>query len=1121
MYEINNINFKWFYSLLTILPFSLAAFDVQKAALFQASFNHVADVAHSGDYRFDKLNTIALNLCKLKQAQANTISLSPQSIPLTDIPQVLTFSSSPVSSISASESAHFLPQNIGAAGKKINSFQVKTNNKQWVNNCLRKYGQHSIAIFNARKHIIHHEIKHATSVLRQFDHMHLSSMQSQNICKTLQNLKQLGDLTISVPPLNNLLKKTIHNIQKQVTDEKGSYKPYTTDKASSKSIFSYDYWFGETIESIINKFEKKALDWLEDTEWYFAKNDISADYQCLSDTEKFINFHKDVNAAWYNDARFAEYSGNWDFLNNAQTLSSDPCHTELQTKIINNKQNEKLLALDQLCVSGNLQEARKLAHNSGSEIFNQIYCHYFKEHCNEYGIYKTFERDPKYNEILKNIPASTFQKTRDLPTLHKANELLAQRAQILQTFIQKLNICQTTPEIEKILYTWVDEYQKNDLKTFSLFQASQLSSDHPNLLMRDWYNALYAHGLPRDFVYNEPANQITMPEAIGTCVHTKERQLLFELATCPMNSEQSKEYIVCALEHLKAGLTQTPEAQFHKIIAHEYCKALFDPHSERHILTLSNYSPSRALPIHQQTIQNAAVKLIAQNINATKTDQLACSKQIGSQTITRVDNAYRAMLDGNLQAEDYLDRALLSEVNLNVLSIDFDKQAEFYKTVGLESAVQRKDQIQSIIKSLDKCNMEHSWKEYEISPALQQFLIDHNLTIDNYKRLYGNQLQHAMHVNTLNLIQKEHELLTPHVIKNSALHDFANLTVPMTDLSRAYNKVGDVLQSSMISNFCWQMIDYIEKSCSLLENTSVAIIRGAGLATLDKAQNLYQIGTHPIDSFKNIITSLGNLGQTALKLVDQIDRTLGNITSRDEVTRIKTLIEINKCNEALLNTVIKFAKEEGLPGVAEKIAYHGTSLVLDTALITKSIHLLNKFATIATSDKMGKFVREVANATTKAPEVEAITAEGAVVKIPQSTEICTLNETQKVTRQHRSISDTIAPIAENCPASCTTQYEKLKNALKIEEFTSIAGCTEHGLQRLIERGFDASEVLSLLSKPDYIRIQSDGAKVFIQKLENKFRIIIFNESTGEIVTALKETTEKKIISLGKNYGWEL
>ena len=118
-----------------------------------------------------------------------------------------------------------------------------------------------------------------------------------------------------------------------------------------------------------------------------------------------------------------------------------------------------------------------------------------------------------------------------------------------------------------------------------------------------------------------------------------------------------------------------------------------------------------------------------------------------------------------------------------------------------------------------------------------------------------------------------------------------------------------------------------------------------------------------------------------------------------------------------------------------------------------------------------------------------------------------------------------------CPPSCVNQGEKLHKSLKtmevtltkkllIEEFNKIIKTTQHGIERLIEREFSPEEVLSLLKEPHWLKSQSDGAKVYIQEIASKYRIIIINEKTQELVTALKGTTRKKIERLGERYGWK-
>jgi hypothetical protein len=81
----------------------------------------------------------------------------------------------------------------------------------------------------------------------------------------------------------------------------------------------------------------------------------------------------------------------------------------------------------------------------------------------------------------------------------------------------------------------------------------------------------------------------------------------------------------------------------------------------------------------------------------------------------------------------------------------------------------------------------------------------------------------------------------------------------------------------------------------------------------------------------------------------------------------------------------------------------------------------------------------------------------------------------------------------DCPASCINQYEKLKEILNIEQFTSIIKTTKHGIQRLIERGFTPEEVKIIYRTPDIIRIQKDGAKAFIKIIsQNRYNLMIYN-----------------------------
>lgn len=108
----------------------------------------------------------------------------------------------------------------------------------------------------------------------------------------------------------------------------------------------------------------------------------------------------------------------------------------------------------------------------------------------------------------------------------------------------------------------------------------------------------------------------------------------------------------------------------------------------------------------------------------------------------------------------------------------------------------------------------------------------------------------------------------------------------------------------------------------------------------------------------------------------------------------------------------------------------------------------------------------------------------------------------------------------NCPPSCINRYTDLKKELRIEEFISVLKTTKHGMQRLIERGFDPEEVLDTVKNPTYIKTQFDNAQVFIKNIEEKFNVIVISKKGNEIITVFRKISEKAMKNLGNNYGWK-
>ncbi len=97
-------------------------------------------------------------------------------------------------------------------------------------------------------------------------------------------------------------------------------------------------------------------------------------------------------------------------------------------------------------------------------------------------------------------------------------------------------------------------------------------------------------------------------------------------------------------------------------------------------------------------------------------------------------------------------------------------------------------------------------------------------------------------------------------------------------------------------------------------------------------------------------------------------------------------------------------------------------------------------------------------------------------------------------------------------------YQKFKNELAINEIKNTINTTQHGLKRLLERGMSTSYINLVKNSPDIIKIQRDGAKVFIKKFNKKYSFIV--EGKNGIITGLKNISEKSLKKLTTNYNWK-
>lgn len=973
-------------------------------------------------------------------------------------------------------------------------------------------------VFMAREQYLINEIGEKFNIFKQcykFAKMETKNPELPNAC-TIESMLALNDLKVSPPSLNIKFQEWISEIQNTfTTPENRCYQPMLNLRDHPLTP--------------ISKRENSIKEWIESPEGLVR--------QCIFDTREFLKSHP--------EQFFSSSLNNWDVspltqvanrpeiwgcLEKIQPLASHD--QKLRNEIASNPKIKDLVKVVELCHRGKFQEAYTIMmayerHDLEWSSFMQVYKEYFFQKYTPEGIDTRYINDPYYQEIKNNPP----QFKDNMPFPHEQlNKVFAVRKENHDRVIQFLKVQKVNSVIDVLAY---------ELGTIILTQqeavlpylVSHLSNDHQNPEVRDAYDQIFlSNGLPKFFTYNEQAANCDMPISIGNGCYAQEKELLFNLATIDVRTAEEMKFVERGLNYIKASVSLSSSAHtasFCRVMVNVYVQALDKRVYDHPALQLADYTKIPGT-VHQNAIREAAITFITKNIDSQDWH-----------SVKNVNEAYTSMLAGSLSAEDYLHRALVVATDSKMLAINYDERVVHFKAIGENEIAAQIEVYKNIAEDIKQHGARFELITYTLPSQLKNFLQGQELDSSKYASLYGHQLQQEIHKNVIEQAFKADKILQSLSPESASLYQAHRVGVQLFDAGRAKNAAGDMESALTLTNFSSQLFNYIDNCLATIENSiHTARINSdiylEGQPTAQRALLAVAEGAvHGVRGFTNvvfhpqqIITGLQNLVATAIKftkLQDHIDNTL--VQAGDECWGIRNLDAYQRATQEV-NTMIApviNAIKEGIKNTSvEDGIKQVTAGIVEAELFGSALAKAEELAQCTKAK-----ILESIPASHSLPEIVAVTAEGIEARIPHAAENYALSEhvTSPETAQKgvKSTQEFIpaSNIESYCPPSCVNQYEKLKEALKIEEFTSIIKCTEHGLQRLIERGFEPDEIRSLFLKPDYIRMQNDGAKVFIQKIEDRFRIIVFNEKTGELVTALKNTTEKKIINLGENYGWKL
>lgn len=812
---------------------------------------------------------------------------------------------------------------------------------------LSKYLHHiahypgGLDVYRVRTQVIKYELSQVIAGMRQAT----SSIVNKSCAEcaaAFESWIKLNDMIISVPELNLKFKEKVAELQKITVDNTSlACNPVISEEVACKA------------QKIIDKFEKSITSWVE--------NHNQLQQQCAQDTEKFFDKQYPQgppplasNFTAQHNVSQARKVSEWNFLKETADLNMP----EFTKKLKSADAFQDLSYLIRLCNEGKFGEAHQIVSKycgDGNSIisipFRAIYCSRFAQVCTPEGIEKSLvSNDPHYQEIK----AQFLPSSNSLPQIHKKNGEIALRKQHYESLKQFLSISKTNDTIDQIIYKMIDQKISQWDACGDFLNSLNLVSDSPDPLKREACAQLYENGLPRGVCKAQQNLICVMPSKIDTSAHISERTLLWNLVKCSALHPSKFMHIKLAANYLQKGLNEGNASYLRFAYAMGY--ALKNPSGDQRVLQLADYSKDLN-NLKQTKIQEAAVRFIANDLDGSKWNE-----------INNVDKAYRAMLLGDAQGEFYLEQALLHNgLNSHVLSTTYDAPMPHFDGVKEGAVVAHVQEDKNTTKVLLQNGTELSLKTYEMLPSVTQFLLKNGLDPQKYALLRGTLAQHVNHADILKQVAKQHDLSGLQLVESSNLHQLLQLSTQVSDLSREYNSVGNIMQSSVLSHFCWQMVGYVENAAKFGFDTTCSF--GQGL--YKGLRNFSHTATHPQEllyDFKNLVLGMAKVMYANAVLEEKFSM-LNTPEQNEQIIR-----EYAKQFEPIFQEI----QERASHVTFQDVVREGTALTVENLITTRAFATFGKIAK-ATKLHGNELVQRIAQ-TVKNPEVIATTVEGIEIR---------------------------------------------------------------------------------------------------------------------------------------------
>lgn len=169
----------------------------------------------------------------------------------------------------------------------------------------------------------------------------------------------------------------------------------------------------------------------------------------------------------------------------------------------------------------------------------------------------------------------------------------------------------------------------------------------------------------------------------------------------------------------------------------------------------------------------------------------------------------------------------------------------------------------------DHFNGKESWKKetYTISISAQNLLAEHDIKIAKYFTHYGNEIQHVLHKEFVDIV---HNVTDLHYSDRSQdAKQIVSTLLTFADAGQSHNHAGHVLQACSFADFCHGLQKLDQQIMQIACDVSCALGRGF----VKGGKNYGEKVLHPLEAVENTVIGLA-------KLVNIMGKTVGKYTTQ-------------------------------------------------------------------------------------------------------------------------------------------------------------------------------------------------------------------------------------------------